>query len=334
MAHIFGDVSTTQDLDLLYLLLTGGTLQAAGDTVELTIEGSAGQAAHLQDWETSVPAIVASVAISGAITSVSTITAKPAGAGIGLDPNAATGNFTLSLSPANLTGNHRVTFPDSDVTIPTAFIGGSGTENYVPTFSAGGAAIENGQIRDDGATIAIGGAPTTPFVSIIGGSDIVQLAVTGFTTQTSDPLQITRNDTITNAISCMIRLTHNTSGAGHGAAGLGAALDFYLEDDTNPDAQTGRIAFLWGTAATATRKARGVFSVYDTAAREGMRIEASGAAPMIGFYGHAAAVQSAAYTTSNASPDRSIDCHATTINELLDVVATVINDLQAVGLLG
>jgi len=334
MAHVFGDVSTTQDLDLLYLLLTGGTLQAAGDTVELTIKGFGGQTAHLQDWETSAPAIVASVDIAGAIASVATITAKPAGAGIGLDPNAATGNFILSLSPANLTGNHRVTFPNADITIPSTFVGGSGTEHYVAIFGAGGTVVENSQIRDDGATIAIGGAPSTPFVSIVGGSDIVQLAVTGFTTQTSDPLQVTRNDTITNAVSCMVRLTHNTSGAGAGAAGLGAALDFYLEDDTSPDQQVGRLSFLWGTATTATRKARGVFSVYDTAAREGMRIEASGSAPMIGFYGHAAAVQSAAYTTSNAAADRSIDCHATTLNELLDVVATVINDLQAVGILG
>ena len=47
-----------------------------------------------------------------------TITSKKIGvAGINLDPNAATGDFTLSLSPANLTANRRVTFPNADATI-------------------------------------------------------------------------------------------------------------------------------------------------------------------------------------------------------------------------
>jgi hypothetical protein len=47
-----------------------------------------------------------------------TILTKPSGtAGIQLDPNAATGNFTGSLSPANLTGNRRWTFPDRDLTV-------------------------------------------------------------------------------------------------------------------------------------------------------------------------------------------------------------------------
>ena len=51
-----------------------------------------------------------------ATSSLVTLTAKPAStAGIQLDPNAATGNFTLSLSPANLTANRRVTFPDLDL---------------------------------------------------------------------------------------------------------------------------------------------------------------------------------------------------------------------------
>lgn len=47
---------------------------------------------------------------AGNLTTPGTIASKPAGAGIQLDPNAATGNFILSLSPANLTGIQRVTF--------------------------------------------------------------------------------------------------------------------------------------------------------------------------------------------------------------------------------
>jgi hypothetical protein len=47
----------------------------------------------------------------------------------------------------------------------------------------------------------------------------------------------------------------------------------------------------WVDAADSTRKARIVFQVWDTAAREGLRLEASGAAPMIGFLGAAAVVR-------------------------------------------
>jgi hypothetical protein len=50
---------------------------------------------------------------AGTITALGSIIAKPiTTAGIKLDPNAATGDFSLSLSPTNLTGNVRATFPD------------------------------------------------------------------------------------------------------------------------------------------------------------------------------------------------------------------------------
>lgn len=43
---------------------------------------------------------------------------QAAAAGIALDHNSATGNYTLSLSPANLTGNRRHTFPNYNVVWP------------------------------------------------------------------------------------------------------------------------------------------------------------------------------------------------------------------------
>lgn len=54
------------------------------------------------------------VSATNAATFIGTVTSKPgASAGIALDPNAATGDYTLSLSPANLTAARRVTFPDA-----------------------------------------------------------------------------------------------------------------------------------------------------------------------------------------------------------------------------
>lgn len=56
--------------------------------------------------------------VNGEVTSATGVTAKPSGtAGVRLDPNSATGDFTLRISPANLTANRRTTLPDADLTI-------------------------------------------------------------------------------------------------------------------------------------------------------------------------------------------------------------------------
>ena len=55
--------------------------------------------------------------IKGIIKATGQITVKPAGlAGIQLDCNGATGDFTASITPANLTGNRRWILPNRDDT--------------------------------------------------------------------------------------------------------------------------------------------------------------------------------------------------------------------------
>jgi hypothetical protein len=54
----------------------------------------------------------------------------------------------------------------------------------------------------------------------------------------------------------------------------------------------------------------------------------------VGFYGTAPVVQSAAYTPTNVTTDRAYDANATTIDEIADVLGTLIADLQATGLIG
>lgn len=60
---------------------------------------------------------------------------------------------------------------------------------------------------------------------------------------------------------------------------------------TTGDRKQWRVSGTWVDNTDASRKARAVFEVYDTAVREAFRIEASGSAAMIGFLGTAAAVQ-------------------------------------------
>src|SRR5205807_1023182 len=55
------------------------------------------------------------------------------------------------------------------------------------------------------------------------------------------------------------------------------------------------------------------------------------AAAQIGFFGHAFAVQPAAYTPSNVTPDRSYNANSTSLDELADVLGTLIADLQSIG---
>jgi hypothetical protein len=75
------------------------------------------------------------------------------------------------------------------------------------------------------------------------------------------------------------------------------------------------------TATDASRKGRAVFNVWDTAAREAMRIEASGAAPMIGFLG-AAAVTRAAHIADASGDDAAAVNAILVVLENLGFIAT------------
>jgi len=53
----------------------------------------------------------------------------------------------------------------------------------------------------------------------------------------------------------------------------------------------------------------------------------------LGFFGATAVTRPSAYTFSNGASDKAIDCNATTVEELADVVYTMWNDLKNLGLL-
>lgn len=54
----------------------------------------------------------------------------------------------------------------------------------------------------------------------------------------------------------------------------------------------------------------------------------------LSFFGAAGSTQSAAYTPSNVTPDRTFDASSTNLGELANVLGTLIADLQAYGLIG
>ena len=54
----------------------------------------------------------------------------------------------------------------------------------------------------------------------------------------------------------------------------------------------------------------------------------------IGFYNTTGTPQSSAYTVTNESADRSYDANATSLDEIADVLGTLIEDLKLTGIIG
>jgi hypothetical protein len=93
--------------------------------------------------------------------------------------------------------------------------------------------------------------------------------------------------TTTNAVLDAMKLQASVSTASTGgAAGFGVGQSFYAETATDgTNQQQGLISTSWIDATNASRKAKMSLSAYDTAARLGLEIEASGTAAKLGFYG-------------------------------------------------
>jgi hypothetical protein len=97
------------------------------------------------------------------------------------------------------------------------------------------------------------------------------------------------NDAGTNTAPNTLLMRHNSSGTP--VAGFGVTHEQQLDSATVNNRIAATEVTTWATATDATRKARRVRNIYDTAAREAIREEASGTAAMIGFLGAAAVVR-------------------------------------------
>lgn len=98
------------------------------------------------------------------------------------------------------------------------------------------------------------------------------------------------NTSSTNNMTAILIRRRNSTTPG---AGYGSHILFQARSSTTDDQDAARLSVTWATATHASRKARSVWSVYDTAEREGIRIEASGTAPMLGVLGASAIARQA-----------------------------------------
>lgn len=157
------------------------------------------------------------------------------------------------------------------------------------------------------------------------------------------PLTATVSDAVTNASTRIVSLTHNSTGTP--AAGFGASIRFGLETTTTEDQLAAEVVAQWATATHASRKGALVFQAVDSAgAREGLRIEASGSAAMIGFYGVAPIARQAvgSLTVSVGTSDAVVadvgaSFNQTTLNnnfrDVADRINVVIAALENVGII-
>jgi len=150
---------------------------------------------------------------------------------------------------------------------------GSGSQASIMTLgtkTGGGSVVEKLRILADTGIL------------ITGAADGPQLTVTGHTTQAvATPMaQFTRNDTAAG-ISSMLGLT----ALGSGAAGDGGSVGMFGKSSTTAAQNMALIDWRWITATHASRAAALRLYAYDTAARLGIEIEASGTKALVNVWG-------------------------------------------------
>jgi len=142
-----------------------------------------------------------------------------------------------------------------------------------------------------------------------GGLDIATFDGLNFrfgigTTSPATCLHSLLTSAVTNAVSNVVTIGHDTSGTA--AAGFGAGLLFALKSSTTAAQSAAGIQAIWYEATDATRKADLVLTAYDTAEREGLRIRGAGSEPAIGFYGVAPIARAVLATGAGATVDNVI----------------------------
>jgi hypothetical protein len=121
-------------------------------------------------------------------------------------------------------------------------------------------------------------------VSVVGIQNLPALTVDGYVGSGYPVVTITQKNANTFQSGSVVEFRNNSSGTP--TTGFGSTVDFKLKSSTTDNQNAAQIWALWMTATHATRRAALILNVYDeNGVREGVRIQASGTAPMLGFYG-------------------------------------------------
>jgi hypothetical protein len=166
-----------------------------------------------------------------------------AGAIIQLDHNAATGLFSGSLSPANLTANRRWTFPDADLTISGS--AAALTAGRIPFVAAGGVLTDSSALTYSATVLNIANTTaantsTNGSLTIGNGTVATNVGIGGGSIYAGDKVVAGRGDTafITIESGGVFTRLINNSGAMAFYTGGGATSMLVLSSTTSSMAST------------------------------------------------------------------------------------------------
>jgi len=234
-------------------------IDGSSDQIQLRVQGHSTQTANLQTWEKSDGTVLGSVRLL-----------------------TATGELFIGIGTALPDAPfHFLTAGGKNMRIAGAGLGTganwiSDTTTYFGTTSGSVFFYANNSEK-----IFIQGTTGNVNINTASVNLGAQLGVLGTTTNIA---YFISNTAGTNAIRDVLKLESTSTGTA--AAGLGAGILYSLETATGGTNQTaGVISASWVDATNATRKAKLSLSAYDTAARLGLEIEATGTVPVVTTYG-------------------------------------------------
>jgi hypothetical protein len=248
-------------------------------------------------------------------------------------PNGSIGSSKLDLSAKlQYTAVHALTDP-KDITHKSyvdALLSG-GTTDFVSRFTASG--LANSSIQDDGSTVALGTTPSSFYRMLV---DTTESGALGLVNRKS------------NGDSYGLVITSNTpnTGTNYGLdifsanSGAGSNIGFRYRDGSEA-----ANSYLSGNGSGEATWATSLFSVFGesgtgaislannfTFAGDGGSITTSVAGTTVTI--SLSAVGGANYTVTNGAVDRAYDANATTLDEIADVLGTLISDLQTANIIG
>jgi hypothetical protein len=183
----------------------------------------------------------------------------------------------------------------------------SGTSDYALRQDAAGTTVLNGT-----ASLGI-------VVNNGNSGPVLNLSSTGFrvggTGAAGSTLHTITADAVTNAVTNVLTIGHNSSGTP--AASFGVGLLFQSESSTTENQNSAVIESLWQTATHASRAADLVLSAYNVAnKREGIRIRGGASGAELAFFGGTPAAKPALGAWAGLTTDQKLDALRDALNTL------------------
>jgi hypothetical protein len=287
-----GAIGSTTPAAITGTALVGTTLGIAPDTDASTILGRARvdsratDILYLSHYDLTTVANYALNQTSGGITTVNAASGQVVRLAIGGTTLVSLLSTSLSALPdtdaTTILGRTRIDSRSSDLAYFSHY-DQSGVNSYAIRQNASGATRLNGASGQD-------------IRFSIGGTGIGLISAAGWrigdeSAAASSMLHALTSDAVTNAITTVLTLGHNSSGTP--AASFGTGLLFQGESSTTENRDMGRIRTLWTTATDASRVSNMVLSVVNSGTETDILTLAPSASGIIG---------SIELTTTNFTP--------------------------------